>query len=94
VPTHSGSTARIISRCKPHVWIVAPAFDPAVCQGLVFSYGIYPVEIAEEPDDWRTFVERWLRENDIVAKRVMLVAGPSARNPNANHRIELMKLRA
>jgi hypothetical protein len=35
-----------------------------------------------------------LRENGIAAERVMLVAGPSPRNPKANYRIELMRLDA
>ena len=92
VPTRGGSTARLISRCKPPVWIAATSSDPAVCQGLAFSYGVHPVNLAEEPEDWREFVERCLRERDLTAERVMLVAGPSQRNPNANHRIELMRL--
>ncbi len=92
VPTRSGATARILSRCKPSVWLVAPSPDAAACQGLAFSYGVYPVENADEDIDWREFVEGWLRANSMSAKRVMLVAGPSARNPNANHRIELMRL--
>ncbi len=92
VPTRGGTTARSISRFKPRVWIVAPSGDPAVCQGLVFSYGVDPVDVAEEPDDWGTFAAEWLREHGIAAERVLLAAGPSARNPNANHRIELMPL--
>jgi pyruvate kinase len=92
VPTRGGSTARLISRCKPPVWIVASSSDPAVCQGLAFSYGVHPVDLAEEPEDWRDFATRWLRDHGIAPDRVMLVAGPSARNPNANHRIELMRL--
>src|SRR5213076_3023157 len=36
-PTRGGSTARLISRCKPPVWIFALGSDPAVCQGLAFS---------------------------------------------------------
>jgi pyruvate kinase len=92
VPTRGGTTARTISRCKPAVWVVAPSGDHAVCQGLAFSYGVHPVDLAEEPADWREFVESWLRQNGVAAERVMLVAGPSPRNPNANHRIELMKL--
>jgi Pyruvate kinase len=44
VPTRSGTTARILSRCKPPVWLVAPSLDSAVCQGLAFSYGVHPVE--------------------------------------------------
>jgi pyruvate kinase len=92
VPTRGGTTARVISRCKPQVWLVAPSPDPAVCQGLAFSYGVYPVNLSEEPNDWREFAENWLREHGLRAQRVMLVAGPSPRNPKANHRIELMRL--
>jgi pyruvate kinase len=56
---------------------------------------VHAVDLTEEPDDdWRTFVEGWVRAHGIPAGRVMLVAGPSARNPHANHRVELMKLRA
>ena len=92
VPTRGGTTARAISRCKSPVWIIAPSRDPAVCQGLAFSYGVHPVDLVEEPDDWRQWIARWLGKHGVGAKRVMLVAGPSARNPNANHRIELMRL--
>ena len=94
VPTRGGTVARAISRCKPSVWIIGPCSDPAVCQKLAFSYGVYPVDLAEEPDDWRQWAARWLRENGITAQRVMLVAGPSPRNPKANYRIELMRLDA
>ena len=92
VPTRGGTTARIISHCKPPVWVIAPSSDPAVCQGLAFSYGVHPVNLAEEPADWREFARSWLREQGATADRVMLVAGPSPRNPNASHRIELMQL--
>jgi pyruvate kinase len=92
VPTRGGTTARIISRCKPSVWIIAPSCDPPACQSLAFSYGVRPVDLAEEPDDWREWIDQWLRENGITAERVMLVAGPSPRNPKANYRIELMRL--
>jgi pyruvate kinase len=65
-----------------------------VCQGLAFSYGVHPVDLVEEPDDWRQWIARWLGKHGVAAKRLMLVAGPSARNPKANHRIELMQLSA
>ena len=94
VPTRGGTVARAISRFKPPVWIIAPSSDPGVCQNLAFSYGVHPVDLAEEPDDWRQWVAHWLRENGLVAERVMLVAGPSPRNPKANYRIELMRLDA
>jgi pyruvate kinase len=94
VPTRSGTTARAISRCKPLVWIIAPSRDSVASQNLAFSYGVHPVDLAEEPDDWREWIDQWLHENGITAERVMLVAGPSPQNPKANHRIELMRLDA
>jgi pyruvate kinase len=94
VPTRGGTVARAISRFKPPVWIIAPSPDPAACQNLAFSYGVHPVHLAEEPDDWREWIARWVRENGMTAERVMLVAGPSPRNPKANYRIELMRLDA
>jgi Pyruvate kinase len=66
-------------------------FRFAACQNLAFSYGVYPINLAEEPDDWREWIARWLRENGMTAEQVMLVAGPSPRNPKANYRIELMR---
>ena len=94
VPTRAGMVARAISRFKPPVWIIAPSSDSAACQNLEFSYGVYPINLAEEPDNWREWIARWVRENGITAERVLLVAGPSPRNPNANYRIELMRLDA
>lgn len=93
-PTHSGTTARVISRCKPQVWIVAPSDDPAVCQGLTFSYGVHPVDLADDPADWSDFSATWLREHGIAAEHMILVEGPSPKNPDANHRLELMHLDA
>jgi pyruvate kinase len=92
VPTRGGNIARAISRFKPPVWIIAPTSDSSACQNLAFSYGVYPINLAEEPDDWREWIECWLRENGMTAEQVMLVAGPSPRNPRANYRIELMRL--
>ena len=94
VPTRSGSTARMISRFKPAVWVAAPCADPVACQGLAFSYGVYPVDCAEEPDDWRDFAARWLHEHQLAGNLAMLVGGPSARNPEASYRVEFLRLGA
>ena len=93
VPTRGGTTARLISRCKPAVWIIAPCRDFAACQGLAFSYAVCAVEQGEEPDDWSGWAAQWLPEYGIAAGRVLFIAGPSSKNPNANHRIELMRLK-
>jgi pyruvate kinase len=92
VPTRSGSTARMISRFKPAVWVVAPCADAVACQGLAFSYGVHPIDCAEEPDSWRDFAARWLREHHLPGHIAMLVAGPSTRNPDASHRIEFLRI--
>jgi pyruvate kinase len=91
-PTRGGSTARVISRCKPSVWIVAPSGDHAACQALAFSYGVHSVDLADEPGDWREFAADWLPKHGLNVDRLILVAGPSPRNPRANHRLELMQL--
>jgi pyruvate kinase len=92
VPTRTGTTARMISRLSPPHWIVGLSRDPAVCQGLTFSYGVEPVELVEHPRNWRDFAQAWLRENRISGPIALLVAGPSRRNPEANYRLEFLKV--
>jgi pyruvate kinase len=92
VPTRTGSTARMLARFKPSVWTVAVSADAAVCQGLAFSYGVDAVETQSEPEDWRAFAGAWAREHGLSARSAMLVAGPSATHPDANYRIEFMRL--
>jgi len=91
VPTHSGTTARMLSRFKPSVWIVAASPRQEVCQGLAFSYGIWP-EVVPEQSDWWEFARRWLNAHVPEGRRVLLVSGPSASNPGANHRIEFSRV--
>jgi pyruvate kinase len=92
VPTRTGITARMISRFNPAVWIVALSRQAEVCQGLAFSYGVYPVHLAQEPENWGDFVGRWLREHQIPGALAMLVAGPCTRNPDANYRLEFLRV--
>jgi pyruvate kinase len=92
VPTRTGTTARMISRFNPAVWLVALSPAAAVCQGLAFSYGVQAEQLAEDPENWRDFACHWLREHQMPGLAAMLVAGPSARNPDANHRIEFLRI--
>jgi pyruvate kinase len=92
VPTRGGGTARMISRFKPTVWIVACTGQPAVAQALRFSYGVHPVELACDPDDWSHFAFDWLKQQGLDGSIAMLVAGPSPKHPEANHRLEFMRL--
>ncbi len=92
VPTRSGSTARMISRFKPSVWVAAPCPDSVACQGLAFSYGVHPIDYTDEPDNWCDFATAWVRKHQLPGNIAMLVAGPSARNPDASHRVEFLRL--
>jgi pyruvate kinase len=93
VPTRTGTTARMISRFNPAVWVVALSRDRAICQGLAFSYGTHPVQLADDPENWRTFAQQWLEDHQLPGSVAMLVAGPSTRNPDANHRLEFLRVR-
>jgi pyruvate kinase len=90
VPTRGGSTARAVARWRAPVWVVAAGREPTAMQGLAFSYGVHPVDLEEEPDNWRGYANRLLSELGLPCKQVLLVAGPSPRNPEANQRLELM----
>ncbi|MEW6252026.1 MAG: pyruvate kinase [Planctomycetota bacterium] len=92
VPTRTGTTARMIARFNPPVWIVALSPDPAVRQGLAFSYGVHPMELAVEPESWRDVARAWLHEHGLPGSIAMLVAGPSTQRPDANYRIEFMRV--
>lgn len=92
VPTVTGTTARWLSRYNPPVWMIALSPDADVCQHLAFSYGVHAVQLPEEPDNWRVFARDWLREHGLPGDLAMLAAGPSARNPHANHRLEFLRL--
>jgi pyruvate kinase len=90
VPTRDGSTARAVARWRAPVWVLAAGPESAAMQGLAFSCGVHPVHLDEEPDDWRAYVRRLLLELGLPCKQVLLVAGPSSRNPEANQRLELI----
>jgi pyruvate kinase len=92
VPTRTGTTARMISRFNPPVWVIALSRDPAVCQGLAFSYGVHAVPLVDDPENWSVFARQWLGEHELPGGVAMLVAGPSTRNPDANHRIEFLRV--
>jgi pyruvate kinase len=92
VPTRTGTTPRMISRFNPAVWIVAESRDHQVCQNLAFSYGVHPIHVADQPDDWNVFARHWVREHAVPGALAMLVAGPSTHNPADNYRVEFLRM--
>ncbi len=92
IPTRTGKTARMISRFTPNVWIVAISQYTNVCQGLTFSYGVHPIQLPNDPENWNEFAREWLQKRQLKGSIALLVAGPSALNPNANYRMEFLRV--
>ena len=91
-PTLSGATARNIARFRLPFWIAAVSPNETTCQQMQFSYGIHPVHEADPPADWKTYAGNWLQSHAVEGHSVLLIEGPSARNPGANYRLEMIDL--
>lgn len=92
VSTAMGHTARLISRFKLPVWVVAVSRKAATCQGLQFSYGVYSIQEPQFPQDWKKFARRCAHDLGLNKGIVVLTEGPSADKPNNNHRLEIIDL--
>jgi pyruvate kinase len=92
VPTTSGTSARQIALLRLPVWTVAASADERTLQRLQFSYGVLPLHVPEEPGSWSDFARDWVRAQGWPGKRLLLAAGPSAANPAANYRLEIVDL--
>jgi len=93
VPSHGGSTARRLARLRLPVWVAAVSSQESTCQSLQFSYGVYPVYEPEDPGDWTEYAREWVETEGIAGNLVILIEGPSPRNPNANHKLEIVDLK-
>jgi len=92
VPTHSGHTARSITRFRLAVWIIAVSPQETTCQHLQFSYGVHPEHHPEHPDNWNPYVAEWLKSHGLAARLAVLTEGPSTNHPEANNRLEIIDL--
>ncbi len=94
VPTRSGSMARNVASFRTSNWITAFSTCEGTCQGLQFSYGVYPVLVEREYRDWTSFAREWLHQHGLETGLTILAQGPSPERPNANHRLEIFNLEA
>ena len=92
VPTLSGATARNIARFRLDVPITAFTTHPATTQALAFSYGVEPVLLDQEAEDWSRFASEWLAANQKRQGLALLVQGPSPSHPDQNHRLEIIEI--
>lgn len=92
VPTVTGRTARMVSRFRLPVWVVAVSAEANTCQNLHFSYGVFPVHSPEHPDEWNGFAQKLLARHEMASGRIVLTEGPSLHNPTANPRLEIIEI--
>lgn len=94
VPTVSGATARAIARFRFPLWTVAVTPEEQTFRALQFSSGVLPVLEPSPPADWRAFIRERLADLMPGRGTALLIEGPSASRPGANHRIELIDIPA
>jgi pyruvate kinase len=92
VPSRSGVTVRRLSRLRLPVWIIAVSANEATLEGLHLSYGVHPLYQAEDPDNWSAWAKEWVMDEGLPGTKIILIEGPSPRNPAANHRMEFIGL--
>jgi pyruvate kinase len=92
VPTDSGATARNVTRFRLPVWIVAVSIHESTCRELQFSYGTWPVQEPEYPEDWRGYARARLKTYGVEGNLVLLTEGPSPKHPDGNNRMEIIDL--
>jgi len=92
-PTLSGATARNLSLFRFPVWVIAVSSSEATCQRLVFSSGVHPLHIEDQPRDYSPFVRTFVKKYGIEGNIAVLTEGPSPRHPDTNHRMEIIELR-
>ena len=90
--TTTGSTARRLAAFHLPVWTVAVTPSAKTAQDLLFSSGVLPVHEPKGPASSDGFVKDWLRQNQLPGAFAILTQGPSAENPDTNHRMEIINL--
>jgi len=91
-PTHSGTTARRITRFRLPVWIVAMSTRESTCQALQFSYGVYPVHETDFQKHWESYARRWLNQQGITEGLAVLTQGPSTQHRSGTNDMRVIDL--
>ena len=91
-PTRSGSMPRNVTRYRLPVWITALSSKESTCQSLQFSYGVFPIKVEKDREEWTPFLRSWFREQQINEGSALLAQGPSPEHPCGNHRLDFIDL--
>jgi pyruvate kinase len=91
-PTISGRTARLISRFRLPMWVVAVSPSEATCQSLQFSYGVYAVHEKTRPSDWEQYLRDWLGEYGLSGEMALLTQGSGTGQTGSTNKIGFIEL--
>ncbi len=72
-PTYSGATPRRVSRFKPDKWIIAMSRFGCTTNHLSYSYGVYPMHVAGDFEDWEDVAINTLKEHDLGSPAELIV---------------------
>jgi len=91
-PTLSGATARLLTRFRLPVWIIASSPNYSTCQQLQFSFGVCPAYITERPEVWDQFARELLVERGFSEGMALLTYGTGTLSEHTTTRIEFLDL--
>lgn len=95
--THSGATARLASKCRPRVAVLAATPLPDTARRCTLYWGVKPVLIpaAEDTDEMLENIERYVREQGLAGAGDVLVvtAGTPVGQRGATNMVRLLAIR-
>jgi len=94
--THSGGTARLISKHRPHMPIVALSPIAATVRRLALSWGVIPLQLAEVDniDDLFTGAPKLLKSRQLIAQGdcIVITAGVPVGTPGKTNMIKVTEI--
>ena len=94
--SHGGTTARLLSKCRPQIPVVGISRDPAICRQMGMHYGVLPVRMDQpaDHDEMLMSVDRCVRENGWaeVGDLIVVVVGTRLDDPGATSRLLMRRV--
>ena len=94
--THSGSTARMVARYRPHSQIIAMTPSKDICRQLAIVWGVYSFVVPryEKTDDFPKLVNEVLKEAKLlnVDEQFVITGGVPVGVPGTTNYLSVMKL--
>jgi pyruvate kinase len=88
----TGDFARRLAAFRLPVWIVAITPKATTAQGHLFSAGVVPVQQANPPASWNTFVQEWVKQHKLAGGFAILTQRIPGTGAQSNHRLEIINV--